>query len=158
MALTFAVEDPRSDEVHEVLRSHLAFTNSVTPPEGVFALDASGLVGASVTLLGARQEGVLVGIGAVKMLQQGRAELKSMHTLESWRGRGVGRSMVESLIVVARWRGCTTLLVETGAMDAFAPARALYEECGFSPCERFGEYVDSPTSVCMAMKLTDGGN
>jgi hypothetical protein len=42
-------------------------------------------------------------------------------------------------------------------MDAFAPARALYLRSGFSPCERFGEYVNSSTSVCMAMDLAGGG-
>ncbi len=140
-----------------MLKAHLAFTNSVTPPEGVFALDTSGLVEPSVIVLGARHDGALVGIGAIKTLEAGRAELKSMHTLESWRGRGVARFLVESLIALARGRGCRTLLLETGAMDAFAPARALYLDCGFSPCERFGEYVDSQTSVCMALDLTVGG-
>jgi putative acetyltransferase len=154
MPLAFAFEDPRSDDVQLVLRAHLGFTNSVTPPEGVFALDGSGLVDSSVTMLGARQDGVLVGIGAGKILPAGRAELKSMHTLEAWRGQGVARSLIQRLVVEARRHACHTLLLETGVMEAFAPARALYRRCGFSPCERYGEYINSRTSVCMAMDLT----
>jgi putative acetyltransferase len=155
--LDFTIEDPRTDEVQMVLDAHLAFTCSVTPPNGVFALDASGLLDPSVTVFGARQHGVLLGIGAIKMLPGGLAELKSMHTLEASRGQGVGRALVERLISEALARGCPTLLLETGTMEAFAPARALYVRSGFSPCERFGEYVSSTTSVCMAMDLAGAG-
>jgi putative acetyltransferase len=157
VTLEFTVEDPRSDETQVVLESHLAFTKSVTPPGGVFALDVSGLLDPSVTVFGARQLGALLGIGAIKMLPGGLAELKSMHTIEASRGQGVARALVERLISEALARGCSTILLETGAMDAFAPARALYLSCGFSPCERFGEYVDSSTSVCMTMDLAGVG-
>jgi len=118
-----------------VLNSHLAFTRSVT-------------------LFGARQNGVLLGIGALKMLSGGQAELKSMHTIETSRRQGVAQCLVEMLISEALRRDCSRLLLETGAMDAFAPARALYMKCGFSLCEPFGEYVGSSTSVCMAMDLS----
>jgi putative acetyltransferase len=155
MPLDFTVEDPRSRDVQALLSSHLAFTESVTPPEGVFALDVAGLLDVSVTVLGARQDGRLVGIGAIKMLPAGRAELKSMHTLKAVREQGIGRSLVERLIAEARTRGSSMILVETGAMEAFAPARALYRRCGFAPCDRFGDYVDSASSVCMALDLTD---
>jgi putative acetyltransferase len=111
----------------------------------------------SVTLFGARRRGALLGIGAIKMLPGGHAELKSMHTLEASRGQGVGAALVARLISEARIRGCSTLLLETGAMVAFAPARALYLASGFAPCERFGEYVNSSTSVCMAMDLAGAG-
>jgi putative acetyltransferase len=151
--LDFTIEDPRTDEVRMVLDSHHRFTNAVTPPNGVFALDVSGLLDHSMTVFGARQDGVLLGIGAIKMLPGSIAELKSMHTLEASRGRGVGRALVERLIVEALARGCSTLLLETGTIDAFAPARALYSSCGFLPCERFGEYVGSSTSVCMSLDL-----
>jgi putative acetyltransferase len=154
VTLEFTIEDPRTDEVRRVLQSHLAFTRSVTPPEGVFALDQSGLLHPSVTLFGARQDGVLLGVGALKMLPEGQAELKSMHTIEASRRQGVARFVVEMLISEALRRNCTRLLLETGAMDAFAPARALYVTCDFSLCEPFGEYVGSSTSVCMAMDLS----
>jgi putative acetyltransferase len=153
VALAFTIEDPSSDEVRLVLDRHLRFATSVTPPSGVFALDVSGLQDPSVTVFGARRDGELLGIGAIKMLPEGLAELKSMHTLEASRGQGVGKALVERLIAEARARGCSTLKLETGTMDAFGPARSLYSRCGFLPCEQFGEYVGSSTSACMSMDL-----
>ncbi len=154
MTLTFAVEDPTAADVSALLEAHLAFARAVTPPEGVFALDASGLTTPSVTLFGARLEGRLVGVGALSMLTPEHAELKSMHTAAPRRGGGIGRAMVEYLVAEARRRGCTRVSLETGTMDAFAPARRLYQRCGFVVCEPFGPYVDSDTSVCMTLDLT----
>jgi putative acetyltransferase len=154
MGLEFTVEDPRGIDVLGVLEAHLAFTRSVTPPEGVFALDLSGLLDPAVTLFGAREDGGLLGIGALAMLREGRAELKSMHTVEASRRRGVGAFLVTGLIAEARRRGVTRLVLETGNIEAFAPARELYASCGFTPCEPFGDYVGSPTSACLALDLT----
>ena len=38
-------------------------------------------------------------------------------------------------------------------MAAFEPARQLYAACGFSYCERFGDYVNDPNSVFMTLEL-----
>ena len=157
MALTVTVEDPRAHDVQVVLRTHREFALAVTPVGDTFVLDVSDLLGPAVTLLGARQDGVLVGIGALKVRSPELAELKSMHTVESSRGRGVGRLLVEELIALARAAGCTTLNLETGSMDAFTPARTLYAGCGFRPCPPFGEYVGSASSYCMTLDLTGGG-
>ena len=41
-------------------------------------------------------------------------------------------------------------------MEAFAPARALYERAGFAPSEPFGDYVPSRNSVFMTRCLDVG--
>ncbi len=61
--------------------------------------------------------------------------------------------MVEHLLAVARERNLERVSLETGVMDAFAPARSLYEELGFVPCEPFGDYLGSDTSACMTIVL-----
>jgi len=38
-------------------------------------------------------------------------------------------------------------------MPAFAPARQLYAAAGFTACPPFGDYRDSPFSVCMSLDL-----
>jgi putative acetyltransferase len=38
-------------------------------------------------------------------------------------------------------------------MEAFAPARALYENAGFVPSGPFADYPDSPNSTYMTMAL-----
>jgi putative acetyltransferase len=153
MDLEIGAEDPWADDVREVLEAHLAFARSVTPAEGVFALDPSALIGPAITLFGARHQGALVGVGALSLLAADHAELKSMHTVAAARAQGVGRALVEHLVSVARSRGCTRVSLETGNLDAFAPARSLYAACGFVECALFGPYVGSTTSVCMTLAL-----
>jgi putative acetyltransferase len=148
-----AVDDPRADDVRALLARHLGFAHEVTPPGHVHALDVDALADPQVTFFSARRAGVLVGIGALKQLDAEHGELKSMHTVEAERGHGVGRMVVEHLLAVAAHRGYRRVSLETGTVDAFAPARALYAKLGFVPCPPFGEYTDNPHSVCMRLDL-----
>jgi putative acetyltransferase len=100
-----------------------------------------------------RAGGALVGVGALKQLDESQAELKSMHTAEKARGRGVGRALVDHLLAVAASRNYQRVSLETGTMDAFAPARSLYAKVGFTPCQSFGEYTGNPNSVCMTIEI-----
>ena len=153
MDLSFGVEDPLTDDVRRLLEAHLAFARSVTPPEDVRALDADALDDPAITVFGARSDGELVGVGALRQLDPTHAEVKAMHTVPSARGRGVGRAMVDHLVAVAAGRGCDRLSLETGTMAAFAPSRALYRSAGFTPCPPFGEHTAHSGSVCMTMTI-----
>jgi putative acetyltransferase len=146
-------DDPRADDVRKLLERHLAFAHANTPPEGVHALDVGGLLDPAVTFFSFRRDGELLGVGALKQLDRLHAELKSMHTAEAARGRGVGRAMLGHLIRVARERGCRRVSLETGSMDAFAPARSLYASAGFRPCGPFGDYSLSRSSTFMTLSL-----
>jgi putative acetyltransferase len=116
-------------------------------------LDVTGLLAEDVAFVSVRQDGRLLGVGALRLIDESHAELKSMHTVEAARGQGVGRAMVEHLVGVARARGCRRVSLETGSMAAFAPARALYSSAGFVPCEPFADYRPSPNSVYMKLEL-----
>ena len=153
MGLHIAHDDPFADDVRAVLARHLSFAHEFTPPEGVHALDADGLVQPDFTFFSARLDGRVVGVVALKQLDETHAELKSLHTVEEARGLGVGRALVEHLLAVAADRDCHRVSLETGVMDAFAPARALYAALGFTPCAPFGEYASSTTSACMTIVL-----
>lgn len=151
----FVVEadDPRAADVQALLEAHLAFANRHSPPEDVHALDLTGLLASNVSFFSIREDGELLGIGALKQLDESQAEIKSMHTIQAARGMGVGRAMVDHLVEVARARGCRWFRLETGAMEAFDPARALYQSAGFQISEPFAEYRSSPNSVCMVLDL-----
>jgi putative acetyltransferase len=151
--LVIAVHDPRAADVRALLERHLAFANEHSPPENVHALDVDGLTRAEITFFGARRAGELLGVGALKQLDPGHGELKSMHTAATARGQGVGRAIVTHLLAEARRRGYRRVSLETGTMEAFAPARSLYAGFGFEPCEPFGDYPDSPLSACMTLPL-----
>ena len=97
--------------------------------------------------------GGLLGVGAIKRLDARHAELKSMHTAEAARGRGIGRAMLAHLIGVARGRGYRRLSLKTGSQPAFAPARSLYASAGFIPCGPFSDYRPSDSSTFMTLSL-----
>ena len=146
-------DDPRAPDVQALLAAHLDFAHGQSPPEDVYALDADGLLADDVSFFSIREGGQLLGVGALRRLDSSHAEIKSMHTLQSARGRGVGRAMLEHLLAVARTRGFERVSLETGTMAAFEPARLLYKSAGFSPCQPFGDYQPSPYSVCMTLTL-----
>ncbi len=148
-----SIDDPRAADVRALLERHLAFANLHSPPEDVHALDVAGLLDPAITFYSFRLNGELLAVGALKRLDRDHAELKSMHTAEAARGRGIGRAMLDHLIGVARERGFSRVSLETGSMAAFAPARSMYTKAGFSECEPFGDYFPSRNSICMTMSL-----
>ena len=153
MTITIAVEDPRAEDVVALLERHLTHMRSLSPPGHVHALDLDGLLDPAVTFLAVRDDGELVGIGALKELSAVHGELKSMHVPEELRGQGIARQLLAALLDVARERGFERVSLETGSMDGFAPARRLYASVGFVVCEPFGTYTTNPYSTCMTLAL-----
>ena len=151
--IEIAVTDPGEPDVVALLEGHLAFAAEHSPPEDIHALDLDGLRHPSITFPAARRDGVLLGCGALKVLDPTHGELKSMHTLADARGSGVGGLMVERLLAEARDRGLAGVSLETGSMEAFAAARRLYARAGFVPCEPFGDYEPSRNSTFLTRRL-----
>jgi putative acetyltransferase len=148
-----SIDDPRAADVRALLERHLAFANLHSPPEDVHALDVAGLLDPAITFYSFRLNGELLAVGALRRLDEEHAELKSMHTTEEARGRGIGRAMLDHLLGVARERGFRRVSLETGSMAAFAPARDMYTKAGFTECAPFGDYFVSPNSTCMTLSL-----
>jgi putative acetyltransferase len=149
-----SIADPQSTDVRRLLERHLAFAHAQVPPQDRHALDSDGLTDPTVTLYGLRVAGELLAVGALKKLDDEHAELKSMHTAQAARRHGHGRSMLEHLLSVARERGFSRVSIETGSVQAFAPARALYASAGFAECEPFAHYRPSPNSAFMTLELS----
>jgi putative acetyltransferase len=150
---SISVDDPRSPDVRALLAGHRAFALGETPPEHSFALDADGLLDPEIRFFSLREDGTLLGIGAIKHLGPQQAEIKSMHTAEAARGRGIGRAMLSHLVSVARAEGYRQISLETGTTAGFAPARALYTSSGFAPCGPFGSYEPSEANCFMTLTL-----
>ena len=153
VARQIAIEDPRTPDVMALLGIHLDFARASSPPEDVHALDIDGLTSPNVTFFTLREDGTLLGVGALRELDDTHGEIKSMHTAEMARGNGVGRAMLDHLLTVARQRGYRKVSLETGTMDEFAAARSLYVNTGFVECPPFADYFVSPNSVCMTLEL-----
>ena len=136
-----------------LLERHRTFALSTTPPEHAFALDVDGLLDPAITFCSFRADGALLGVGAIKQLDPRHGEIKSMHTAQAARGRGVGRAMLGHLLGIARSRGYLRVSLETGTMAEFAPARALYESAGFIACGPFADYRPSEDNCFMTLPL-----
>jgi putative acetyltransferase len=148
-----AVDDPRKPDVRALLARHLEFALAQTPPEHSFALGVDGLLDPAITFYSFRASGRLLGVGAIKRLSSQHAEIKSMHTAEAARGRGVGRALLAHLLEVARTRGFRRVSLETGTTAAYAAARGLYERAGFAPCGPFASYEPTRYNLFMTLEL-----
>jgi putative acetyltransferase len=144
--------DPLVGDVRALLEEHLRDMFATSPPESVHALDPVALTDPAISFFAARENGALLGVGALRVGPD-EGELKSMRTTASARGRGVATGMLVHLVDLARQRGLAVVRLETGVEDYFAPARRLYERHGFLPCAPFADYVLDPNSVFYERRL-----
>ncbi len=147
------VDDLRGPEIAELLRTHLENSRRWSPPESVHALDLDGLRAPEITFWTAWDGADLLGCGALKELDPIHGEIKSMHTAAKHRRRGVANGLLKHIVDEARRRSYRRLSLETGSMDAFVPARALYAGFGFVHSGPFGDYIEDPYSVFMTLDL-----
>jgi len=99
------------------------------------------------------QDSELMGCGAIKELDSRHGEIKSMRTASSHLRTGVAARLMNHILEEATRRSYERLSLETGSMDAFAPARRLYAGFGFKPCGPFADYVEHPYSVFMTRDM-----
>ncbi len=147
------VDDLTRPAIHALLEEHLQNMRALSPPESVHALDLDKLRHPDITFWSAWDGPVLLGVGALKRLDSQHGEVKSMRTPEALRGRGAAKAMLRHILAEAHARSYRRLSLETGSMDAFIPARTLYERHGFGPCGPFGDYTEDPYSVFMTREL-----
>jgi putative acetyltransferase len=142
--------DPR---VIELLNTHVATARAETDRDSAHTLDLTGLQSPDISFWTIWEGEELLGMGALKRLSPDHGEVKSMHTAQSARRRGVGSTMLRHIIKSARKSGMLRLSLETGSWEYFRPARALYRCHGFVECGPFADYVLDPNSVFMSLDL-----
>lgn len=146
-------DDPTAPYVADLLAYHLRELQSVMG-EHAQALDASGLSASEVTFWTGWQDGLLLGFGALKQLDDTHGEVKSMRAVPAARGTGVGRAILDRIIAEARKRGYARLSLETGTAPLHVPAVALYRSAGFISCAPFADYQASPHNQFMRLDLS----
>ena len=147
------LSDPR---VQALLRFHYADAHATTPATHAFVLDADSLAGPDTIFFTAWDGDALAGMAALKSLEPGHSEIKSMRTDPAHLNEGVGAALLTHLITTARERGLERLSLETGTGDSFAPARALYRRFGFVSCAAFADYpADSPHNQYLTLALME---
>ena len=100
-------------------------------------------------LLLAAEDDALAGCIALRKLEPGVCEMKRLFLRPAYRGRGLGKLLVESIISEARNLGYTRMRLDTlpGRMDT---AIALYHSIGFV---EIGPYCENPVEGAKFMEL-----
>ena len=130
--------------VKALLIVHLERMHANSPPSHVFALDWSGLQKPEISFYALWEGEDLLGFGALKELEPGAGEIKSMRTADAHLRKGVASAILDHIITEARRRGYARLSLETGSGAAFEPALELYRKYGFKEGGSFGGYERSP--------------
>jgi GNAT superfamily N-acetyltransferase len=133
-----ALDERDIAEVRRLVLTHAA-ARATTPGVEYMRADAERMPGPYVPPRGglwlAVHDGAGIGCVALRQLDADAAEVKRMFVDEAWRGCGVGRALMETLVAAARTRGYTTLRL--GTLADMTAAQGLYASLGFRPVERY---------------------
>lgn len=141
-------------QVDTVLAHHQALMRAASPEESCHVMSADALRASGARVFALEEDGAeICAVGALKPFGSDAVELKSMHTLARWRGRGLGAVLLDHLLEQARVSGAGSAWLETGSTPDFDAARRLYEAAGFETCPPFGDYVEDPLSLFMTRAL-----
>ena len=135
-------------DVRDLLALHFAEMRADSPPEACHVLPIDDLRSPAIHFFSLRDaDRTLLGVGALKSLDPGHGEIKSMRTAPTALGLGVGGALLAHLTATARAMGITHLSLETGNSPLFAAANRLYQREGFDRSGPFGGYPASPFTL-----------
>ena len=99
-------------------------------------------------------DGVPSACGAYRRIDgaPGAAEIKRMWAHPDARGSKLGAAMLATIVEAARADGYDEVKLETG--EHLTAAVGLYTRVGFEQCPPWGEYIGSPLSHCMRLRLS----
>ncbi|MFQ6547173.1 GNAT family N-acetyltransferase [Aestuariibius sp. 2305UL40-4] len=145
--MTLVETDPRSPRARALLEQSHALMNSLFPKGACHYLDLDALAQPHITLWLTEDAHAC---GALARMN-GYGEIKSLFTAPAARGKGHADRLLTNIIDTATTEGLPLLRLETGTgLDA---AHRLYTRHGFTPCDPFGPYTDSPYSIFMEKPL-----
>jgi putative acetyltransferase len=107
-----------------------------------------GADGGALLLAESTPEAVPAGTIALRRLDDRAGEVKRLYLRPQFRGRGLGRYLLENVIERARAIGYQALYADT--LPSMTEALALYERQGF---EKVDAYASNPTPGAVYMRL-----
>lgn len=105
--------------------------------EEIAAGPPGDLVPPNGVLLLARVDGEPAGLGGVRHLDTGVAEVKSMYVAPAYRGTGLGRRILARLDEIALEHGCRAVRLDSSAY--LTPALGLYRSAGYREVPAYNE-------------------
>jgi len=140
-------------EVNELLTKHFIELRDASPEGSAHVLDIPGLKIPSIKFWSLWENEKLFGCGALKFLEKGHGEFKSIRVHDNFRKKGNGIKVINHLIEEAKKLNIKRLSIETGAGDFFIPARKLFNKCNFLPCEPFAHYKLDINSIYLTKQI-----
>ena len=144
-----------NSEVLEFLNKHFIELRSVSPEGSAHVLDIEGLKDQNIKFWSLWENNLLMGCGALKFLNEVHGEFKSIRVEDRFRKKDNGIKILKHLIFEAKKLSIKRISVETGTGDFFAPARKLFDKCGFKLCKPFDHYKKDPNSCYMSMLISN---
>ncbi len=92
----------------------------------------------------------MVGHAALRPFEDA-LEVKRVFVRRDFRGQGISKQLMLELEAIARERGVSSLILQTG--DRQAEAVSLYTRIGYVPIDRFGAYEHIPFFLCFGKTL-----
>lgn len=150
--LTIVEERPDSPDALNLL-SELdeALWRHPYPPESRHAFTVDKLLREEVAFFVARLNGDSAACGGLKVFARDYGEVKRMYVRPIYRGRGLGKAVLNHLADYAQQQQINVLRLETGIYQV--EAIGLYEHWGFKRRPPFGEYRVDPLSVYFEKRL-----
>ena len=145
----------KNPEVHELLTKHFIELRAASPEGSAHVLDIPGLKIPSIKFWSLWENERLMGCGALKFLEKGHGEFKSIRVHDNFRRKGFGIEVINHLIDEAKKLKIKKLSIETGTGKFFAPARKLFDNCGFKPCKPFAHYKEDVNSLYLTKLLNN---
>jgi len=144
-AVTIVAARPDSPEAMELLAElDSALFEYPYPPESRHAFSVEQLLRESVAFFVASYDEQLAACGGVKLFAD-YGEVKRMFVRPQFRGKGLGKAILNRLAAHARANRINILRLETGIYQV--EAIGLYDVWGFQRRGPFGEYKDDPNTV-----------
>ena len=144
-----------NSEVLELLNKHFIELRSVSSEGSAHVLDIEGLNDQNIKFWSLWEGNLLMGCGALKLLNKEHGEFKSIRVEDRFRKKDNGIKILKHLIFEAKKLNIKRISVETGTGDFFTPARKLFNKCGFKLCKPFAHYKEDPNSCYMSMRISN---
>tara|TARA_B100000073_G_C23394258_1_gene436419 strand:- start:104 stop:571 length:468 start_codon:yes stop_codon:yes gene_type:complete len=142
-------------EVNELLTKHFIELRAASPEGSAHVLDIPGLKISSIKFWSLWQKEKLFGCGALKFLDKGHGEFKSIRIHDNFRNKGNGIKIINHLIDKAKELKITRISIETGAGTFFKPARKLFKKCNFETCAPFAHYKTDINSIYLTKLINN---
>jgi GNAT superfamily N-acetyltransferase len=135
-------------QVRELFWEYLQWGNSMLDREFGISFDIKSMLEGDMRelvkfsppqgrLLLAYEQGQPAGIACLRKIREGMGEVKRMYVRPDFRGRGIGKALLESLIEAAREIGYATVRLDSARF--MAAAHAMYRSAGFREIEPYAE-------------------